>query len=87
LNSHHGVKGAFIDQMKGIMNSNRSKSHLKIKESIVNHLIKRYDLDGPECVRYLDSPDYDEGAIECYGRMPNSDQIGWFFVGYEDEIN
>ena len=53
---------------------------------IVEYLIDRYDLASPDDVRYIDDPDYGAGAIECYGRMPNSIEHGWFFVGYESEL-
>ena len=49
-------------------------------------MINRYDLDGAHDVRYIDDPEYGEGAIECNGRMPNSIESGWFFAGYDDEI-
>lgn len=57
-----------------------------MKNTIVEYLINRYDLDSADDVRYIDDPDYAEGAIECNGQMPNSIETGWFFAGYESEI-
>ena len=57
-----------------------------MKKSIVGHLVNRYGLDSADDVRHIDDPDYAEGAIECNGQMPNSIETGWFFVGYESEI-
>ena len=57
-----------------------------MKKTIVEYLINRYDLNSVDDVRYIDDTDYAEGAIECNGKMPNSTVTGWFFVGYESEI-
>jgi hypothetical protein len=57
-----------------------------MKAEFVEYLIDRYKLDGPDDVRYIDDPDYRDGAIECKGVMPNSIESGWFFAGYEDEL-
>ena len=57
-----------------------------VPRHIADYLISRYDLDSTADVRYLDDPDYADGAIECKGRMPNSIETGWFFAGFEAEI-
>jgi hypothetical protein len=54
--------------------------------SVFLHLVRRYELDCPEDVRYIDDLDYRKGAIECNGQMPYSTKSGWFFAGYETEI-
>ena len=56
-----------------------------MKANIINYLADRYDIKA-DAIRYLDDPDYREGAIECYGPMQNTTQEGWFFAGFEDEI-
>ena len=54
--------------------------------TLVNYLVEKYGLDGPDCVRYLDDPDYKDGAVECYGEAPNSNETCWFFAGWENEL-
>mgnify|MGYP003572371226 CR=1 len=60
--------------------------HNSINPRVVASLISRFYLTGPEDIRYMAEPGYDEGAIECYGRMPNSAETGWFFAGYESDM-
>jgi hypothetical protein len=68
-----------------------------IPSDITQYLIRRYALDGPECVRYTDVAEYGpgalpqgralpEGALECYGIIPNSIYWGWFYVGTGDDV-
>ncbi len=54
-----------------------------MNKELKQHLMERYEV---QKVRYLKDPDYRAGAIECYGTMPNTNQEGWFFVGFEDEL-
>ena len=44
------------------------------------------DYKDAERCRWIDREGYGDGAIECYGAMPNSTEEGWYFVGYADEV-
>jgi len=57
-----------------------------MNKSIVKYLMERYSLSSADDVRYVQVGGYDEGAIECLGQFPNSNEIGWFFAGYERDI-
>lgn len=56
----------------------------QINSAIIKYLVGRYGLDSDDDnIRYIDQ---DCGTIECYGRMPNSIETGWFFAGYVSEL-
>jgi hypothetical protein len=57
-----------------------------IDDRVLSHLAETYGVEEDLHIRYIDDPDYGEGAIEVYGTMPNSDAVGWWFAGYEAEI-
>ena len=44
------------------------------------------DCKGAERCRWMVEGGYGDGAVECYGAIPNTNDAGWYFAGYADEL-
>lgn len=45
--------------------------------------IIRTDSEARDCSRYKITA---AGEVHYYGTMPNTNQVGWYFAGYADEL-
>lgn len=66
---------------------------MSTNDEIRNYLADQYSVD-VDCVKNGNEATEEEAGLYygedfswlVYGKMPNTDQVGWFFAGHDDDI-